>query len=83
MADMQFQTDNQNEFGRPPASQGFDLTGMLMKWGVASSRQQAEYVLIGIAVLAIVVGVFFYLSGSSGSPIPSADPDGPAPIVLR
>lgn len=75
MGDMQFQTDDQNEFGRAPTSQGFDLTGMLMKWGVASSRQQAEYVLIGIGMMALAAAIFFFMSSGSGGPPPPPPPN--------
>ncbi|OGG56145.1 hypothetical protein A3D71_03000 [Candidatus Kaiserbacteria bacterium RIFCSPHIGHO2_02_FULL_55_20] len=71
MSEMQFQTDNQNEFGRPPEASGSDISGMLIKWGIASSRQQAEYVLIGIAVAVFVIAAFIYFSGSGASDVPT------------
>ncbi len=60
--------ENQGEeFGTPPErSAGFDLSGKLMSWGLVSSRQEAQYVLIAIAVLALI-GTFFALRGSGGS----------------
>ncbi|MBI5457470.1 hypothetical protein HY971_01970 [Candidatus Kaiserbacteria bacterium] len=71
MSEMQFQ-DQTDEFGRPPvASGGFDLSGMLIKWGIASSRQQAEYVLIGVTVVIIAIAVFVYFSGSGASDVPT------------
>lgn len=71
MSDMRFE-DQQNEFGRPPvASGGFDMSGMLIKWGVASSRQQAEYILITIGILALAVAVFVYMSSSGSSDVPT------------
>jgi len=72
MSEMQFQTDDQNEFGRPPMSSGgFDLSGMLIKWGVVSSPQQAEYVLITVAAICLIVaGYFFFFSGGGSDPFP-------------
>jgi hypothetical protein len=71
MSEMQFQ-DQADEFGRPPvASGGFDLSGSLIKWGIVSTRQQAEYVLMGDAALAIVVAIFVYVSGSGVSDVPT------------
>jgi len=67
MSEMQFQTDDQNEFGRPPASSGgFDLSGMLIKWGVVSSPQQAEYVLMAVGLLCLVGAGYFFWSDGGG-----------------
>ena len=65
---VQFQADDANEFGRPPsASGGFDITGKLVEWGLVSSRDEAQYVLIGIGVVVLLVAVFiFWKSGGSG-----------------
>jgi len=62
MADLQF--DNQgNEFGQPPVAEpGMDVTGKLVSWGFASSRKEAEYVLIVIAVLCLAAAYFVYKS---------------------
>jgi hypothetical protein len=62
MADLQF--DNQgNEFGRPPVGQpGMDFTGKLISWGFVSSRKEAEYVLIAVAVLCLIAAYFVYQS---------------------
>ncbi len=62
MNDMQFQSDDQNEFGSPPSRSGTDLTGKLVTWGIVSSRQQAEYVMIGLAVLVALLAFFVYRS---------------------
>lgn len=63
---VQFDTPG-NEFGRPPQASGSDMTDTLIKWGLVGSKQEAEYVLIGVAVLAIVASFLVYpmLSGSS------------------
>ncbi|MDO8514756.1 MAG: hypothetical protein Q7S50_04385 [bacterium] len=72
MSEMQFQTDDQNEFGRPPvASGGFDFSGKLVAWGLVSSRKEAEYVLIGIGVIALIVAIFVYMSSSGSSNVPT------------
>ncbi|MBI5644716.1 hypothetical protein HY970_01325 [Candidatus Kaiserbacteria bacterium] len=69
MSDLQFDTPD-NEFGRPPeAKPGFDITGKLVEWGLVSSRQEAQYVLIGVGVLALIAAFFFMRSGGSSAPV--------------
>jgi len=65
MGDLRFDTDQQEEFG-PPASRPFggDLTGKLIAWGLVSNRRQAEYLMIGFAVLIAVIAFFVYRSTS-------------------
>ncbi|OGG78146.1 hypothetical protein A3F56_03645 [Candidatus Kaiserbacteria bacterium RIFCSPHIGHO2_12_FULL_55_13] len=65
MGDLRFDSDQQEEFG-PPAARpsGSDLTGKLIAWGIVSNRQQAEYVMIGLAVLIAVIAFFVYRSTS-------------------
>lgn len=62
MSDVQFNEDQAEEFGRPPARSGGDLTGKLIKWGFVSTRQEAEYVMIGIGIAVAVLAFFVYLS---------------------
>ena len=72
MGEMRFETDSQNEFGRPPQEAGgFDMSGMLITWGLVSSRQQAEYILIGISVIVFVIAGFVYFSSSGSSNVPT------------
>ena len=57
-----------DEFGRPPQqSAGADLTGKIVAWGLASNRQQAEYILLGIGIAAFLLALYFIFSGGSGS----------------
>jgi hypothetical protein len=66
MSEMVFE-DQKDEFGPPPSrAEGFDLTGMLVRRGVAPDRTQAEYILIGLAIAAVVIGavVWFYHASS-------------------
>lgn len=75
MNDIRFSSDQSDEFGRPAGRRGFDLGGMLIRWGIAKSRQQAEYVMIGIVVVTFIV-IFFLLWGSGSPEIPPLeDPD--------
>ena len=68
MTDLQF-NDQQDEFGRPPqASAGTDFTGKLVSWGLASNRQQAEYIMMGLAVLVVLIAGYFFFSGGESSP---------------
>lgn len=73
MPDQQIKFDTPaDEFGRPPQqSMGADLTGKLIKWGFVSSRQEAQYVLGGIAVVAIILAIFLYRALSGGSSVPT------------
>ncbi len=34
------------------------MTGKLIQWGFVASREEANYVLIGIAVLAVLATIF-------------------------
>ena len=69
MNEIQFE-DKQDEFGRPPQmNQGTDFTGKLMAWGLASNRQQAEYLMIGAALAVLVIAYFVY-SWGTGAPTP-------------
>lgn len=64
--------DGTEEFGAPPQrSQGSDIVGMLIKWGLARDRQQAQtimMVVVGIALLGAAYFMFF----SGGSDVPTA-----------
>lgn len=63
MGDLRFDTDQQEEFG-PPVGRplGDDFTGKLIAWGLVSNRQQAEYLMIGLAVAIAVIAFFVYRS---------------------
>lgn len=68
MSDIRFESPD-DEFG-PHSRQGggLDIGAMLIRWGVASDRRKAEYILIGIAVSALVLGFFVYrVSLTSGA----------------
>lgn len=64
--------DGTEEFGAPPTrSQGSDIVGMIIKWGLAKDRQQAQIIMLvvcGIALLAAAYFMFF----SGGSDVPTA-----------
>lgn len=60
MADMQFEADQQNEFGRPPTYESAGITGKMVSWGLAKDRKQAEYILIGIVVVVLLIAVWLY-----------------------
>ena len=70
------QFENQGEeFGRPPqASSGFDLTGKLVQWGLVSNATEAQYALIGLAVIALLIAGFFLFGFGGGSNIPPPPP---------
>ena len=65
-----------DEYGPAPVrSGGFDLRGMLVRWGLVSSTQEAEYVLIAVAVVALLIAAFFFFRGTGNSAPP------PAPVA--
>ncbi len=62
MGDLRFDTEG-DEFARPASrDSGLDFTGMLIKWGLVANRQQAEYVMIGLAVVIALIAFFVYRS---------------------
>lgn len=74
MSDLRFDTGD-NEFATSRETpQGVDITGKLVAWGLVSDKQQASYVLIGIAVLAFIIAFFFIRA--SGSDLPPPPPTG-------
>lgn len=70
MSEMQFNTEQENEFGRPPqVSESASWSAKLVSWGLASNRQQAEYIMIAAVVLAALIAAYF-IFGGSGSEAP-------------
>jgi hypothetical protein len=64
-----------DDYGAPPQrSEGFDLTGKLVSWGLVSSREQAQYVLIAVAVIAVLVAGYFFMGSISGGSVPPPPP---------
>ncbi len=62
MGDLRFDSER-DEFSRPESPKT-DLTGMLITWGLVSNRQQAEYVMIGLAVVIALIAFFVYRSST-------------------
>jgi hypothetical protein len=61
-----------DEFGRPPQqSAGSDITGKLIQWGFVSTRQEAQYALVGVAVVALILAYFLYGKLGGGSSVPT------------
>lgn len=76
MADVQF-TDEQ--FVRTPqATKLPPLVGLVVRMGFAKDRRSAEYVLIGVALLALITTIGIWLF--SGSDV---DEDVPGPLEQR
>ena len=58
--------ENQGEeFGAPPERSGSDLTSRLIRWGVVSNREQAQYVMIGVAVVVFIIAFLVFRSATS------------------
>lgn len=64
MGNIQFE-DSTEEFGPPPTQSSGganDLTGTLVKWGLAANRAQAQSVMVGIIIAVwVVIGLIFFL----------------------
>lgn len=77
MADVQF-TDEQALVRTTQATKLPPLVGLVVRMGFAKDRRSAEYVLIGVALLALIttIGIWFF----SGSNI---DEDVPGPLEQR
>ncbi|MBI4088083.1 hypothetical protein HY418_01735 [Candidatus Kaiserbacteria bacterium] len=75
--------ENQGEeFGRPPQEAvGFDLAGKMVQWGLVASRKEAEYVLIGVGVVALLIAIFIFWSGASGGHAAPPPPPNLAPSI--
>jgi hypothetical protein len=70
MSDLQFD-GSANEFGAPPSqSIGTDITGKIVAWGLASNREQAQYVLVGVVAVLLVLAFILYKMVSGGSSAP-------------
>ena len=66
--------ENQGEeFGRPPQEkEGFDILGKLVSWGLVSNRAEAQYVLMAVIVVALLIAVYFlYQAFAGGSDVPT------------
>jgi hypothetical protein len=59
MADVQFDSDQTNEFGTPPP-QKEDFASKLVATGLVKDRKQAEYAMIGLAIIVIIIAFFVY-----------------------
>lgn len=71
MADVQFSEEQFYERPVAPAASP-PLIALVMRLGLAKQRQQAEYILIGVAVAAIVltIAVWLFSGTSSDAAVP-------------
>ena len=62
MGELRFDSEG-DEFARPVSQNAkTDLTGMFIQWGLVSNRQQAEYLMIALAIVIVIIAVFVYRS---------------------
>lgn len=59
MADIRFQNPG-DEFYRPAQARSGGLPAFIIRLGIARDVKTANYILLGIAIVAILVGIFFY-----------------------
>ena len=74
MGEIQFDSDNK-EYARPRFQGGRipGLTGLLMRAGIVSSQRSAEYVLIILTAVAVIVTFFLWnMGGKSKMPPPDS-----------
>jgi hypothetical protein len=76
MSEMRFENPGE-EYGPPPTSSSFDTLGAMVKWGLVSTREEAQYALISITVFAFIGATFFFFWGT-GSSAPPPPPIGNA-----
>ena len=71
---VQFSSEGDDYGAAPQRSEGFDLTGKLVNWGLVSSREEAQYVLIAVAVIAILVAGYLVIHSLGGNSAPPPIP---------
>ena len=56
-----------DEYGAPPQRAAmFDLTSKLVSWGLVSTPQEAQYVLIAVAVIAVLIAGYLLIGAVGG-----------------
>lgn len=71
MADIRFDTDQNQLTRRQSQKGGLDLIGMVVRMGWAKDRTQASYVLLVVAILAGIIAYVFWPSGTNNTePVP-------------
>ena len=64
--------DSTGEFGAPPTRpKGADIAGMIVSWGLAKDRQQAQTVMIVIVGVALLGAAYFMFFSGSSSDVPT------------
>jgi len=58
MSDVQYENQGWMQQSKQPEKKT-DFTDRLVKWGVASDRKQASYILLGVALMALLIAIFF------------------------
>lgn len=67
MGDIKFQGDSGYDFARR-SIQSAGITGKLIRWGIAKNQKQAEYIQIGVIIVALIVTYFAMRGDPSGGP---------------
>ncbi len=74
MSDIQFQSDQADEFAtRPSATSAQSLGDKLITWGIAKNAKQAGYIMVGFAIAVLVLAYVVY-SMMTSSPAPAPEP---------
>ena len=71
MADIEFQDEQM--YAERPVAREKGLTALVQKWGLAKDAKQAQYVLLGVAAIAIILAVIipFVFGSPLAAPLPS------------
>jgi hypothetical protein len=71
MSEVSFEDQGDTSGRLPKFLETFDLGALLIKWRIASTRQQAQYILIGMILVAIVLTFFVYHLATPSSTVPT------------
>lgn len=83
MSDVSFNEEqNLTRYASSSAPKKGGISGLLMRWGLAGSESQANKVMIGIIVVALVIMIFIWMphgSKQSTGTLPTQPVPGGAP----
>ena len=69
MADVQFDEEPQYQSALSEEENSF-MVRLVFATGLAHDRRTAEYILLGVAIFATIIALYFFFSGSGGSNVP-------------
>jgi len=82
MEGIQF-NDNEEVFKQSAPAESQGIVALVQKWGWAKDKRQANYILLGIAAIAIMATAFLLFGGSSKTSVSQLPPDAYSGIPAR